>query len=88
MTLTQTHKGVNYKRSKYVTQVQQQRPETPTVTLTWHASKYNVHKLHHRYILSCLFRRQKAKKNKKKKAKKKKKKKPAGAVLTIGMDAS
>ena len=24
-------------RSKYVTQVQQQRPEPPTVTLTWHA---------------------------------------------------
>ena len=26
-----THKGVNW-RSKYVTQVQQQRPESPTVT--------------------------------------------------------
>ena len=34
-----THKGVN-QRSKYVTQVQQQRPESPTVTLTWHARKY------------------------------------------------
>ena len=34
-----THKGVN-QRSKYVTQVQQQRPESPTVTLTWHACKY------------------------------------------------
>ena len=31
-----THKGVN-QRSKYVTQVQQQRPELPTATLTWHA---------------------------------------------------
>ena len=30
-------------------QTQQQRPESPTVTLTWHASKYRVHKLHHRY---------------------------------------
>ena len=39
------NKGVN-KRSKYVTQVQQQRPESPTVTLTWHACKYKVHKLH------------------------------------------
>ena len=28
-----THKGVN-QRSKYVTQVQLQRPESPTVTLT------------------------------------------------------
>ena len=30
---------------KYVTQVQQQRPESPTVTLTWHACKYKVHEL-------------------------------------------
>ena len=30
--------------SKYVTQVQQQRPDSPTVTLTWHACKYKVHK--------------------------------------------
>ena len=48
-----THKGVN-QCSKYVTQVQQQRPESPTVTtvtLTWHACKYKVHKLHQRYIL-------------------------------------
>ena len=29
---------------------QQQRPESPTVTLTWHASTYNVHNLHRRYI--------------------------------------
>ena len=35
-----THKGVN-RRSEDVTQTQQ-RPESPTVTLTWHASKYNV----------------------------------------------
>ena len=40
-----THKGGN-QRSKYVTQVQQQRPESPMVTLTWHACKYKVHKLH------------------------------------------
>ena len=44
------HKGVNL-HSKVVTQVQQQRPEPPTVTLTWHACKYKVHKLHQRYIL-------------------------------------
>ena len=36
-----THKGVN-QRSKDVTQTQQQRPELPTVTLTWHASTYKV----------------------------------------------
>ena len=29
-------KGVN-KRLKYVTQIQQQRPESPTVALVWHA---------------------------------------------------
>ena len=29
----------------------QQRHESPTVTLTWHASKYKVHKLHQMYIL-------------------------------------
>ena len=46
-----TDKGVN-QRSKYVTQVQQQRPESPTVTLTWHACKCKVHKLHQRYILT------------------------------------
>ena len=45
-----THKGVNL-RSKSVTQVQQQRPDSPTVTLTWHACKYKVHKLHHRCII-------------------------------------
>ena len=38
-------------RSKYVTQVQQQRPESPTVTLTWHTCKYKVHQLHQRYFL-------------------------------------
>ena len=48
-----THKGVNY-CSKYVTQVQQQRPESPTVTLTWHTCKYEVDKLHQRYILTIL----------------------------------
>ena len=37
-----THKGVNW-RSKYVTQVQQQRPESPTLSLTWRACKYRVH---------------------------------------------
>ena len=40
-----TSKGLN-QRSKDVTQVQQQRPKSPTVTLTWHACKYKVHKLH------------------------------------------
>ena len=45
-----THKGVN-QRSKYVTQIQQQRSESLSITLTWHACKYEVHKLHQRYIL-------------------------------------
>ena len=40
-----THKGVN-QRSKDATQTQQQRPESPTVTLTWHASKHKIHTLH------------------------------------------
>ena len=48
--LPTTHKGVN-QRSKYVIQVQQQRPESPTVTLTWHTCNYKVHRLHQRYIL-------------------------------------
>ena len=34
---------------KDVTQTQQ-KPESPTVTLTWHACKYKVHKLYQRYI--------------------------------------
>ena len=42
------HKGVN-QRPKAVTQTQQQRPESPTVTLTWHASKFKVPKLHQMY---------------------------------------
>ena len=29
----------------------QQRPVSPTVTLTWHVSKYKVNKLHQRYFL-------------------------------------
>ena len=31
---------------------QQQIPELPTVTVTWHVNKYKVHKLHQRYIVS------------------------------------
>ena len=38
------HKGVT-QRPKDVTQTQQQRPESPTGTITWRASKYKVHKL-------------------------------------------
>ena len=47
-----THKGVN-QRSKYVAQVQQQRP---TVTLTWHACKY-------KYINSSIFKNKNKKQN-------------------------
>ena len=46
-----TYKGLN-QRSTDVTQVQQQRLESPTVILTWHACKYKVHKLHQRYTFS------------------------------------
>ena len=46
-----THKGVK-QRSKDATQRQQQRPQSLTVTFTWHAGKYEVHKLHERYIFS------------------------------------
>ena len=41
----------NTQRSYYVTQIQEQRLESPTVTLTRHAYKYKVHKLYQRYIL-------------------------------------
>ena len=48
---------------KYITQVQQQTPESPTVPLTWHACKYKVHKLHHRCfiifvvaLVLCIFK--------------------------------
>ena len=27
-----------------------QKPESPAVTLTWHVSKYKIHKLHQMYI--------------------------------------
>jgi len=40
-----TNKGVN-KHWKCVIQILQQRPESPTLTLTWHACKYKGHKLH------------------------------------------
>ena len=45
------------KQSKDVTQTQQQRRESPTVPLTWHASKHKVHERHQRYILKngCLW---------------------------------
>ena len=46
-----THKGVT-QHMKYVTQVQQQRPELP---LTWHACKFKVCKLHQRYILWYIY---------------------------------
>ena len=36
--------------SQNITQEQQQRPESPTLTLTWHACKHKVHKLHQRSI--------------------------------------
>ena len=52
--LESTHKGVNY-RPKYVIQIQQQRPESTTVTFTWHACKCKVHELHQRYTLFEFF---------------------------------
>ena len=44
-----TPKGAN-QRLKCTTEVPQ-RPESPTVTLTRHACKYKVHKLHQMYLL-------------------------------------
>ena len=50
---TQQTKGSN--RARQTSQVkqgrQQQTPESPTVIISRHASKYKVHKLRHRYIL-------------------------------------
>ena len=37
---------------KDITQPQKKRPESPTVTLTWHMCKYTLHKLHQKYILN------------------------------------
>ena len=34
-----------------LTPTQQQRPESPTITLTWHAGKHKVHQPHQRDIL-------------------------------------
>ena len=42
-------------RSIDVTQIQQERPQSPTVTLTWRAGKYKVHKLHRIDILMVFF---------------------------------
>ena len=41
--------------SKDAVQGQQQRSEPSTITLTWHACKCKVHKLHQRYILVRSF---------------------------------
>ena len=35
---------------------QHMSPQSPMVTLTWHACKYRVHKLYQRYILKCKYR--------------------------------
>ena len=45
----QQTKGVNW-HSINVTRTQQEWRESPTVTLTWQASKYKVQKFHKRYI--------------------------------------
>ena len=37
---------ISARNYKYVPQVQQPRPESPPVTLTWHACEYKVHILH------------------------------------------
>ena len=52
-----SYKGVN-QRSTDVTQIQQQRSDSSTVTLRWHASKHNVHNrlwwsLCTLYLLGC-----------------------------------
>ena len=50
-----TCKRVNWP-SKDITQTQQQRPQSQTVILTWHANKYKIYKLLQMYIL-CRFLR-------------------------------
>ena len=37
--------------NRKTSQTQQQRPESPTITLTSHSNKYKAHKLHRKYIL-------------------------------------
>ena len=49
VTCQRTRELISTQKTPY--RMQQQRPESPTVTLTWHASKYKVHKLHQGYIL-------------------------------------
>jgi len=49
-----TRKRVNWP-SKDITQTQQQRPESHTVILTWHANKYKIYKLLQMYILCRFF---------------------------------
>ena len=46
-------KGVNQRERRHLSK--QQRLELPAVTLTWHASKYEVPKLHQRYTSCCCF---------------------------------
>ena len=53
MILSETELGIYTTLCKINTQ--QQRTGSPTIPLTWHASRYKVHKLHHRYIL-CGYR--------------------------------
>ena len=48
------HKGVALISARE-TSYKQQRHESPTVTLTWHACKYKVYKHHQRYILFSSF---------------------------------
>ena len=49
-----THKGVN-ELSKDVSQTQQQRPELPAVTLTWHAGKCEPGECYHKRLGSLLL---------------------------------
>ena len=52
------HKGVNLTleiHNKTTNLTKQQTPESPTVTLTWHACKYKVQKLRQRYIFNLLL---------------------------------
>ena len=46
----QTRELISTRKTSHVTQTQQLRPESPTVTLTWNTSKYTAYKLQKRYI--------------------------------------
>ena len=52
-----TRELISARKASHKLMIQKQRPESPTVTLTWHASKYKIHQLHQKCILSKIHQR-------------------------------